>query len=221
LFGNREFDLFYSKHDHTHVTHPTGAISLPLLLITLIIAMCGLGILGFQVRWRQLVQSQLCLDRCVGQAAHHLRDLLNQLSDENQTILRLRIAIQAASKTPYLIPALKTSLLAVTIQQDLQLQAWQMRRAQWWMERPCGIKKNHRELNQNNFQKDKITPLPDLNFQREPADSIGPQPLLWKDPPQPTYFRIYRALRPRAAVAYVVGPVHWQASWSMDRPAEP
>jgi hypothetical protein len=165
-----------------------GAMHLPMLFAVLIMATAGFGTWGILRHWRFLVEAQFQVNRCVGQTAHDLRDILNSLRQGNHQIRKLRLAILAAHLKPELIPPLKTALNLVVAQQDFHQLKWKTIQAKWFVARGCGN------------LRDQVTPIPGLPLKRDPPDQIGPLPLDWVG-----LKKIFIEMRhaPRSAAAYV------------------
>jgi len=144
-----------------------GVLHLPLLLAVFIISVSGFRIWGFLRNWRFLAETQLRLDRCVGEVAQEFRDSLNSIEKSNARIKKLRIAIQLAELEPALIPPLQAVLVIQVGQQEFVRAKWVLRRARWSLDRGCGKAKDTAHL------------LPVLSFIRDPPDWIGPQALHW------------------------------------------
>jgi hypothetical protein len=182
-----------------------GSFQLPFLLILMCLFLYGLGTWGILRRWNSLVETQLHLDRCVGQTALEFRDLLIRLEEGNQKISFLRGSIVAALPTPAgpkLIPALRTALKLVVLGQDgLQLK-WKMKQGKWRTLGSCGKWEDH------------ASPLPQLKYIRPSPDVIGPLPLQWIDMPFEFHFHVWRS--PRHAAARVRKEEEsWKAQWSI------
>ncbi len=136
------------------------------------------------------METQLRLDQCIGKKAWELRDTLKLLSQRNQEIQKLRIAIQAAYLQPELIPPLETALMGVVAHQEFTLLNWQKNQIQWLATKGCGRKGDY------------PIPLPSLHFLRKPPDRLGPHPLQWKGS-FPTAFHLQAGHPPRYAAAKV------------------
>jgi hypothetical protein len=190
-----------------------------LLLAVFLITFSGFRIWGFLRNWRFLVETQLRLDRCVGEVAQGFRDSLNSLEASNRRIIQLRIAIQVAELEPWLIPPLQVILIAQAAQQDLIQARWEFRRVHWLVLNGCGK------------ARDRAQPLPALKFIRNAPDSIGPQSLTWEGI-MPENFEFQVSHRPRHAAAKVEGgqgekvsvnlgspesqsKTKWRANWSV------
>jgi hypothetical protein len=187
-----------------------GAFYIPLLLITSIMVIGGFGILGLMRHWRFLAETQLRLNQCVGQVALDFKDTLNTIHLSNQRIEEIRAAIVAAHLEPSLIPPLRVALEAQVVQQDAQRIHWKIKSFSWMKNQGCGAKG------------DIASPLPVLQFERAPPDTIGPQALYWI-PEIPSFFLIQVGNRPRWAAAMVKGSFDvsdnpWSAVWTIPAP---
>lgn len=172
------------------VTNRKGALQIPLLFAVFLITFSGLRIWGFLRNWRYLTETQLRLDRCVGEAAQQFRNSLNSLEVSNQRITDVRTAIKMAELEPWLIPPLQAVLLVQVAQQEWIRTRWEIKKGGWLLSQGCGK------------GKDTARPLPALDFIRDPPDPIGPQPLYWKGV-MPQFFQFQVSHRPRHAAAKV------------------
>lgn len=135
-----------------------GGLHVPLLLAVFLISFSGFRIWGFLRNWQFLVETQLRLDRCVGEVAQKFKDSLNSLETGNRRITKLRMAIQMAELEPALIPPLQAVLLAQVVQQELIQARWKLKRGHWLVSRGCGK------------PSDSAYPLPALKFVRAPRN---------------------------------------------------
>lgn len=183
-----------------------GALSLPLALMLLASAVGAFGTLGLMRRWKNLAETQLRLDRCVGDAALELRGALKRIETENLAIRSLRIAQAAADiEAPgTLVP----EITALAVAQDAEIARWRLRQAAWMAMGGCDHKG------------DLPLPLPSMRWdERLPADMDGPQALTWTDPDK--NFSIQLSHLPRIAAARVkasegvLGATNWKASWAV------
>ena len=167
-----------------------GSLHIPLLLGLLALSTAGFGTWGFLRNWRHLMETQLRLDRCVGQAAQEFRDRMNSLESDNLKIKALRASAGAA---PH--PAAKAALIAATatlvIKQDVERGIWTAAQLKWVVKRGCG------ERGDWGF------PLPGMGWIRRPPDPSGPQPLGWTGMPE--VFRFEARHGSRSAAATVTG----------------
>jgi hypothetical protein len=146
-----------------------GVFHIFLMLITFILVSTGFGIWGVMKQWRILVQTQIRLDRCVGDTALELRNHLNSLVSINQRIFFLRQAIGLAKLEPWLIPPLEAELYIVVGKQEWMRNSWKIRELKWIAVQGCSFEK----------EKNLAVPLPDLPFARDLPDDKGPQALRW------------------------------------------
>jgi hypothetical protein len=165
------------------------------------------GTLGLMRRWKNLAETQLSLDRCVGLAALELRGALKRIETENIAIRALRIAQAAADiEAPgTLVP----EITALALAQDADIAHWRLRQAAWMAMGGCD--------HQGDFP---VPPLPSMRWdQRLPPDQDGPQALTWTDPDK--NFSIQLTHLPRMAAARikasegVLGATNWKASWAV------
>jgi hypothetical protein len=171
----------------------------------------GLGFWGVLRSWRWNVQTQLRLNRCVGETAQSLREYLDRIETANKTIRSLRAAVtgfRLATRFELIPPLLEGIQVAVLVQ-DSTLALWQARRVTWLTRRGCGK------------WGDWALPLPDLKLRRGVPDADGQQVLEWIGA-RPNDFRIQVHHRSRAAAARVdvqsesnFGSASWQANWAV------
>ena len=107
----------------------TGSLSILLCLWVLITVLSGLGILGFSRLLRTRVDTQLRLDRCVGEIAIEFRNELNRLVFLNRTIFRAKSNIKLAQVTGQfeLIPGHIQTIETTVLKQDLVFARWHRR----------------------------------------------------------------------------------------------
>ncbi len=144
-----------------------GALSLPMAIALMAIAIAGMGIWGLLRHWRHQVELQLRLDRCVGKTALDLKRSLLAIEGENAEIRRIRIALLALTLEPPAKAALESALLVEVGRQETELALWEGRRLAWLARRGC------------DGRGDSPVPLPGQSWQRDPPDVNGPQPLRW------------------------------------------
>jgi hypothetical protein len=186
-----------------------GSMHLLLAVLLFFLTMSGFGVWSISRRWRHLVETQLRLNQCVGQVALQLRDSLNTLALANQRIYQVRLAMVAAVAEPSLLPALKTALQALVVQQEVAQIRWKVARARWLLPKACGN------------QPDLGLPLPGIPVTREVADILGPRPLRWTGQ-MPSVFYVRRLHSPRATSARIEGGSYgnpgetakWRATWT-------
>jgi hypothetical protein len=183
----------------------------PLLLAVFLISLTGFRIWGLLRNWRFLVETQLRLDRCVGQVAQDFRDVLNKIEKKNERIGQLRLAIKMAEIEPWLIPPLQALLIAQVAQQEIATLQWNLKRGHWLIAKGCGK------------PRDKAHPLPALEFLRGSPDGVGPQELRWEGI-MPKKFDFQVMHRPRYAAAKVERESNeentriqstWKAKWNV------
>lgn len=188
-----------------------GSLQLPLALALIAITAGAMGSCRLLHRWRALVELQLRLDRCVGQAALELKDTLEKITSTNQKIRVLRASILASGGVPGAIPPLQAALISAAQYQDTKRTSWEMQRVLWLSRQKCG---NPLDI---------PIPLPALQWTRDPPDAVGPQPLRWNGLP-PELFHLEIGHSPRHAAAhlypkgeYIDFSTHWHAEWAAPR----
>jgi hypothetical protein len=121
------------------VTHfrlnQNGVAHAPMLLALFCAALAGFGIWGTLRHWRHVTETQLRLDRCVGQSAQELKTTLVRLDFTNRRIKELRIAIIPAPP-PLQIPLRASLELAAGFQEYLLLK-WKAKQVLWMAHRGC------------------------------------------------------------------------------------
>lgn len=185
-----------------------GALQIFLLITLMTFCIGGFGIWSYFRKWRLLAATQIRLDRCIGKAAQDFRTTLNLIESYNLQIQGLRASIQAAEAYPALVPPLQAALLAVVSLQEVEKYKWEAKRVKWIITRGCGK------------WTDQARKLPDLEYQRDPPDSVGPQTLEWPgEMPEEFFFQIQNP--PRYAAALVTrsenGLQTWKAKWTVPK----
>lgn len=210
----------YGLHRISGIRRMQGSAHLIFVVLTVIMALAGFGSWGVFRHWRFLVEHQLRLNRCVGQVAHQLRDVLNEIESLNRRIENLRLAISAAKLYPPTVPPLQATLTIVVAYQESIRFRWALNQAQWLVQRGCGNRG------------DSARPLPSLEYQREPPDDLGPQTLSWVGK-KPDQFFIQADHKNRHSAATVdsgetgndflsfknfpIGQNQWKTSWAKPR----
>src|SRR4051812_19040280 len=98
-----------------------GQVMLPMALALAVLALASFGVWGVLRHWRHLVETQLRLDRCVGETALRLRDTVRRVESSNREMRILRESIAAALLTlnTEAIPPLRLALEAELSRQEL------------------------------------------------------------------------------------------------------
>jgi hypothetical protein len=171
-----------------------------MLLALFCAALAGFGIWGTLRHWRHVTETQLRLDRCVGQSAQELKTTLVRLDFTNRRIKELRIAIIPAPP-PLQIPLCASLELAAGFQEYLLLK-WKAKQVLWMAHRGC-----------LEFS-DLAPPLPSIGMVRGVRDEIGSQPLRWPEG-HPPEFKIRLKHHPRFSAASVKETANeWKANWT-------
>jgi hypothetical protein len=185
-----------------------GALLIPLLLLTGIVAFTGFGIWGLMRSWSKQTEAQLLLDQCVGKKAFELKGMLETLTQSNQRMIWVRrSAVVAALLSPEALEAIQLELqIERTLQEGLRLK-WRASRAMAAVKNPCSATKAL------------PTWLPDLDWNRLPADMIGEQAFEWSTPHPEFYFLISsKSILSHRSAARVKesenGKNHWIAQWA-------
>lgn len=195
-----------------------GLLQLPLLLALAVTAAASGGTWAILRNWRQLTQTQLRLDRCTGEAALQLKDVLISIERSNSRIRGLRTAIAAAQAIPTpqsqaAAQSMKIVIQGLVVTQETQRARWLAAQGKWFLGPHCRLS-----------QGDLLPPLPTLNWTRPMQDLLGGQPLVWAGP-MPTQFLIQAKHPPRNSAASVTrlkgGPgaenESWTAQWTAPR----
>lgn len=180
-----------------------GSLQLPLALLLLVLTTGSVGNWVLLHSWRNQVKLQLRLDRCVGEMTLALKKHFEKIHQTNLQITALRASILAAQAIPSTLPPLQSGLQAMVLLQDSLRVHWEIQRDLWISRQKCGS------------LADLPHPLPRLDWIRDPADGIGPQPLRWQGT-FPKDFQIELGHPPRHAAARLSsngGPYESQASW--------
>ena len=191
----------------------TGALSLPLGALFVVLSLASLGLLGLMQQWRNLTALQLRLDRCTAQTAIALKSNLRSVEATNQIIAKTRLLLAAALiPTPGAVPALRQALIASAAYQEWLRGEWEIRRLGWLTRTGCP------EL------LDRSSPFPKFPWFRDPPDPIGPRPLRWIKG-MDHQFRLQLSRKSRSAAAEVSdqgdqqhAPAKWKAVWTRPRP---
>jgi hypothetical protein len=185
----------------------SGSFHLPMALSLALIMISSVGVLYVLHDWRSLVETQLRLDRCAGEAALELKGIVETLDSTNLQITALRAAAIPASLTPATKAASDAAIEAEVVWQDFKRLKWQTSQALWLARIKCG--------NSRDFP----APLPGLDLTRLPPDNLGQQPLTWTHG-EPRDLHIEIRHQSREAAAHVFkGAVNvtstWTAEWTV------
>ncbi len=185
-----------------------GALTVPLLLLTAIVAFTGFGIWGLLRSWEKQAEIQLKLDQCVGQKAKELQSVLKTLTSSNTRMVWVRRSAAAAIVlAPEALEAIRAELeIEVALQEGLRLK-WRGERVAIALGRTCeGLR---------------VLPLqyPVLEWNRLPPDAIGPQAFEWLKP-DPEFSLLF-SMSSHFSGAKVKedqnGKNHWLAQWASIR----
>ena len=147
-----------------------GVMHIPLLVFSTFAVIIGLSLWGLLHHWKDLMDTQLRLDRCTGEVALDLKSKITTVESANRQIKVLRASIEAAMAAEILtdgasaagIPALQAALHVEVARQEFQRISWIKKRIEW-VASGCGEK--------NDFG----MPLPSLTWERDPPDTVGEQ----------------------------------------------
>lgn len=189
-----------------------GALSVPLLLSLVAISLMGFGTWGVMRRWRHLTETQLRLDRCVGDVALELKGTLNRIERANGRMRKARaLNIPLSLLNPPAAEALKKLLMLQSALQDLEQFRWQARRARWLVQKGCG---DAGKL---------MAPLPAMDWKRPPDDPLGPMPLQWIGANRRLQILLFESSRSAVAAieaesinmtGELIGEYSWKAAWT-------
>lgn len=182
-----------------------GAVSVPLLLITVTLVGAMLTLLGLSLQWRARVTTQKRIDDCVAQHARELKETITSIERGNLRIQVERAAmvasLAAGPVAPAAIRAFKAVIRVEVLYQETLRAKWGLRQLAWIAKRGCDSKR------------DAFFPLPRMAWKRPPPDVISEQPLEW-EPGQPKSLRIRLWKHPRYATALVENTRdRWNARW--------
>jgi hypothetical protein len=189
--------LFFARNDQ-------GALLIPLLLLTMIVAVSGFGIWGLLRSTRKQTEIQLRLDECVGRKAQELKSLLKTLTASNTRMKWVRRSAVVALLAPDALEAIQAELeIELALQEGLRLK-WQAQSLVAVAGKACP----------------QVQALalryPLLNWNRLPPDAIGPQAFEWEEP-SPEFDFLFVA-SPHQSAATVKGALNekdrWIAEWT-------
>ncbi len=166
-----------------------GAITVPMLLACVTLAIASLGTWGVLRHWRFLMETQIRLDRCTREAALALKETQQLIERTNLAIHAARLVVLAGVLDPPALAAARATLAILVLKQDAALLIWRGKQATWLLPGHCGSWVDIRP------------PLPGLGWTRPPPDPLGPLPLYWEGMPQDFVIRASR--RPRHSVAEI------------------
>jgi hypothetical protein len=197
----------------------TGALSLPLLAALMAISLAGMGTWGVMRHWRHVIELQLRLDRCVGEAALDLRQTLGRIEKENLAMEAARAAVAIGTVlAPEAAAALREALEAAVAAQEAEIGRWQIRRGLWIARRGCG---------EESWLWTRAPALPKMPWHRPPPDVLGPKPLDWTGGQEPLRIELARAPRASAALVWIdpdgrpgklgewKNELSWKAAWTV------
>lgn len=178
-----------------------GALTLPMGMALLIIAVSGLALWGLIRSWRTLAELQIRLDRCVGEVALELKSDARTIRRTNREIEILRVAIATAIE-PRAKALLQAGLDIEIARQEWVRLRWNGRRVRWIARRGCG-------------GRDWPMPLVEFPWVRDPPDALGPRAL--RLVPEKLEVRVQLGHPPRHAAALMKGDqnerVHEAVRW--------
>ncbi|MBY0470036.1 hypothetical protein K2X30_02635 [bacterium] len=185
----------------------SGTLLVPLLLFLLLIASAGLGVGWILHDWKKLVETQFRLDQCVARASLKLKRHLNRIERMNTEMTLLRATIAAGTLVGEPLILLKSQLTGLALAQEADLTVWKTSRAAWISRVGC------------TEWRDRVSPLPEMPWVRDPDDVIGPKPLRWPET-ESKALEVHLARSPRAASAKISkeGWTHvgrWKAVWQI------
>jgi hypothetical protein len=170
------------------LTSQSGALQLVFLVSLLVLLTAGLGIASFAKYWRLLMETQLRLDRCVGEKARELSEILNSIEKSNRRICELRNSqqdLEPESRTEF-----QVHIQSEVGNQQGMILKWRRKQAKWKKAKGCGQRG------------DQALPLRSLSWTRDPPDLYGAQSLRWEGS-MPHEVLVQLNHVPRAAAAMV------------------
>lgn len=180
-----------------------GILHLPLALLLSVLVFGGIGTWEILESWRRVAGTQLRLDRCTAKTALLLRNTLERIEVSNARIQKLRASIWVAQAFPETLPPLRIALQAEVSRQDVLRFRWEAESVQWLAQLKCGD------------YRDRLHPLPQLLWFREPPDFLGPKPLTWPGE-MPHEFKIRAFHSPRSSQARAFHTSKWEAAWFLE-----
>jgi hypothetical protein len=176
-----------------------GILHIPMLMMTTIFVVTSLALWGILHHWKNLVDTQLRLDRCTGEVALNLKSKLQTIAAANRQITALRLT-EAMNRDPRIDAVLQASIAAEALRQEGIRLDWKIHQVGWAGKMGCAERGDHSD------------PLPSLSWTRELPDELGQRPLNMND--FPSSYRIQVAHLPRASAAEVsLGDSNEETSW--------
>lgn len=188
-----------------------GALLIPLLLLTAIVAVTGFGIWGMMRSWKKQAELQLKLDKCVGLKAKELQSMLGKLESSNKRMVWARRAAAAALALSPVTPVAPVALEAIQAELMIELALQEGLRLKWGGEGLAAvIGKTCDGL--------RVFPIryPLLEWNRAPPDEIGPQAFEW-DKPDPEFSLLFKSSNHLSGAKVKEeknGKDHWVARWA-------
>jgi hypothetical protein len=188
-----------------------GVLHTPLALMTALAVVTGLSLWMLLHHWKNLTLIQLRLDHCTGEIALDLKSKIHDVSQANEKIKELRLAeVAAAAVDAQAATAVRTLISLQALRQEEIREEWSAKQISWTVTSGCGD------------PRDRASPLPALQWIREPEDSLGQKPLHLEQLPPSFHFEIKHS--PRASASELTRGVQsesspsssqaWHARWS-------
>lgn len=171
-----------------------GFFHYPMAIALVAVVIAETGMWGILHQWRKNVEQQFRLNECVAKAALKFKESLEDIDSTNFQISGIRYSIAAAALlAPEALASLKIALKTEILRQEAILATWKLQEVKWVSQYACG-----------KMGGDILTPLPRLNFRRDPPDLIGENGLSWIGV-QPSEFKISARHKSRKAGAKIYG----------------
>jgi hypothetical protein len=182
-----------------------GFFHVMLSLVCAITVITGLMLWGLLHQWKNLMDTQLRLDKCTGQLAVDFKHKLETVKEMNYVMIATRASISAAMASVYgeaTVPALQAVLTAEYSLQELQQVEWDAQAVKWLATGGCG--KNG----------DIAIPVLPLNWSRPPPDNIGENAISLDSLPKQVRIEAYHLPRKSAAILERSDDESWSTYWT-------
>jgi hypothetical protein len=184
------------------VRDDAGSLHLPMAAVLLLFTVSGFETWGFLRHWRQLMERQLQLDRCVARTAIELRDILQSIETANRKIHFLRRELAIGALIPQTRAVHQATLRTLVAWQDARMLQWRIIQGKWLAGLACEKRGGIR------------VPLRNLPWVRDPPDLIGPRPLRWLAGAEMEFF-VQSSHSPRHSAARILYENdRWSAVWT-------
>jgi len=144
-----------------------GTLHIPMAILLSAGLLLGTGVASLMREREKAIRLQLRVDECVAHAALELKKRLNTIEETNKKVRALRLALLVTGLNPAVKATLMRTLKDLSLNLSLQLSLWTLTRGKWLLNSSCS---------RTSF----IFPLPAIPFSQQPADPLGPRPLLYR-----------------------------------------